>query len=101
MAFPVGAVASPRRIYGIGVSILGIGNLSYGVGQYVGGSQLPVVSLLQLVMGTTLVVIGGLVLSESDRLSTPDLSDRVLLAIGAVGGLVGAYMTVAGTVVLG
>jgi len=101
MAFPVSAAASPRRMYGIGVSILGIGNLSYGVGQYVGGSQLPVVSLLQLVMGTTLVVIGGLVVAGSDRLSPPDLSDRALLAIGAVGSLVGAYMTVVGIVLLG
>ncbi len=101
MAFPLRAAASPRRIYGIGVSILGTGNVSYGVGQYVGGSQLPVVSLLQLVMGTTLVVIGGLVIAGSDRLSPPDLSDRALLAIGTVGGLVGVYMTVAGAVVLG
>jgi len=101
MAFPVGAIASPRRIYGLGVLLLGIGNLSYGVGQFVTGSQLPVVSLLQLVMGTTLVAIGVLVLSDSDRLSPPGLSDRALLGIGVVGGLIGAYMTAVGAVVLG
>lgn len=101
MAFSVGSIASPRRIYGIGVLLLGVGNVSYGVGQYVAGSQLPVVSLLQLVMGTTLVVIGVLVLSDSDRLSPPGLSDRALLGIGVVGGLVGAYLTAAGAVVLG
>ncbi|MCU4718702.1 hypothetical protein [Halapricum hydrolyticum] len=100
MALPVETAKLPRRVYGAGLLVLGIGNLSYGVGQYVAGTQLPVLSLVQLVMGVTLFLIGGLVVVESDRLSTPDLSDRALLAIGVVGGVVGVYMTIAGIVVL-
>lgn len=103
MALPNGRLSerlSPRRIYGAGVLVLGVGNVLYGSGQFLGGSQLPVLSLVQLVMGVTLVVVGGLVLTDSDRLTTPELSERVLLAIGLVGGLVGVYMTLAGIVFL-
>ncbi|MFB6188258.1 MAG: hypothetical protein ABEI57_00070 [Halapricum sp.] len=91
---------SPRRVYGLGVSILGVGNLLYGLGQFVAGQQLPALSLVQLVMGVTLLGIGGLVLTDSDRLSPPDLSTRVLLAIGVVGALVGVYLALAGIVLL-
>lgn len=90
----------PRFVYGTGVLVLGVGNVCYGLGQFLAGSQLPTLSLIQLVMGATLIAIGGLVVTDSDRLSTPDLSDRVLLAIGLVGGLVGVYMTLAGIVLL-
>jgi MFS family permease len=91
---------SPRRVYGAGVLLLGVGNVLYGIGQFRGGSQLPSLSLVQLVMGVTLLAIGGLVLVDSDRLSAPDLSERVLFAIGIVGGLVGVYMILGGIVFL-
>jgi len=91
---------SPRLVYGAGVLVLGVGNVLYGLGQFLGGSQLPTLSLIQLVMGTTLIVVGWLVVTDSDRLSTPDLSERALVSIGLVGGLVGVYMTLAGIVLL-
>ncbi|QSG10656.1 putative membrane protein [Halapricum desulfuricans] len=100
MARSVGSVVVPRRLYGIGLLVLGVGNVSFGAGQYINGSQLPVLSLVQLVMGATLLAIGGLVVVDSDRLSTPDLSDRVLIAIGVVGTVVGLYMSIAGFVLL-
>jgi MFS family permease len=103
MALPDGRLSdrfSPRSVYGAGVFVLGVGNVCYGLGQFLNGSQLPTLSLIQLVMGTTLVLVGALVVTDSDRLSTPDLSERVLLAIGLVGGLVGLYMTLAGMVLL-
>jgi MFS family permease len=103
MALPNGSLSdrlSPRRVYGAGVLTLGVGNVLYGIGQFRGGSQLPLLSLVQLVMGVTLLVIGGLVVVDSDRLSAPELSDRVLFAIGVVGGLVGLYMILGGIVFL-
>jgi hypothetical protein len=103
MALPVERVQSlvaPRRIYGVGVAVLGLGNLSYGIGQVVAGEQLLELSLVQLVMGATLLAIGALVVTGSERLTPPDLSDRALTAIGVVGFFVGVYMLVGGLVLL-
>jgi len=83
-----------RRLYGIGVLVLGVGNVVFGAGQLVtSGIGTPVVGL---VLGIVLAGVGALVVAGSDRLAAPALSDRWLRVVGVVGLAVGALLLVNG-----
>jgi hypothetical protein len=85
-----------RFLYGIGLFVLGAGNAVFSAGQLLEGEMSRLLALLVGIMGVTLLGIGGLIAVDSDRVAAPSLSDRALLAIAAVGTLVGLFLGLGG-----
>ena len=81
-----------RLVYGVGVLVLGLGCLLFGTGQLLGGAMSRLVSMLFVIMGVTLAIIGSLVVTDSDRLSEPNLSDTALLLLGGVSAALGLFL---------
>lgn len=85
-----------RTLYGAGISVLGVGTGLFAVAQLLVGPQSTLFALLELVMAVTLVLLGVLALTDSDRLSEPTLSDRAQLLIGVLGTLLGLFLLLGG-----
>lgn len=85
-----------RRLYGVGILVLGLGTGLFAVAQLLVGPQSTLFSLVELIMAVTLVWIGSLVVTDSDRLSESTLSDRVQLLIGVLGTVLGLFLLLGG-----
>lgn len=89
-----------RRFYGIGVLVLGLGNFLFGVGQLLGGPQSWPLALVEMIAGLSLLTIGWLVVSDSDRISRSKLSDRLMLVVGGFGLLTGLFLGLGGVLLV-
>ena len=89
-----------RRFYGLGLFVLGVGNLLFGLGQLLGGPQPWYLALVELLAGGSLAVLGWLVLTDSERLSSTGLSDRLSVLVGAISLLFGLLLLLGGALLL-
>lgn len=89
-----------RRFYGVGILVLGLGNLLFGTAQLFGGLQAWYLAVLEVVAGIPLSVLGVLVLTDSDRLDGGTLSDRLMTVVGALALVVGLFMLAGGVLLL-
>ncbi|QGN07815.1 hypothetical protein Hrd1104_11215 [Halorhabdus sp. CBA1104] len=81
-----------RFRYGLGVLMLGLGNLSLGVSQQLFGEQPTVTIVLEVGVGAVLTVFGGLVVNNPERIDPDQLSPRVLKIVGWLGIVLGIGM---------
>ena len=80
--------------YGVGVVLLGLGNVAVGVTQLAFGGQTTVVIAMELVVGALLFGFGYAVLNNPDRIDPEQVSPRVLAVVGYVGIALGVGMLV-------
>jgi len=89
-----------RRFYGIGLFVLGAGNVLFGLGQLLGGPQPWYLAVVELLAGGPLMVLGWLVITDSERLSSTGLSDRLSILVGAFALLFGLFLLLGGALLL-
>jgi hypothetical protein len=83
-----------RFRYGLGVLMLGLGNLSLGISQQLFGDQPIVTIVLEIGIGVVLTLFGGLVVDSPERIDPEQLSPRILKIVGWVGIVLGIGMLV-------
>ena len=81
-----------RTRYGLGVAILGLGNLLVGVAQLLTGGELTLSIGLQFALGAILGVMGVAIVNNADSVDPEDTSPRMLTAVGWAGIVFGAGM---------
>ncbi|MFB6202572.1 MAG: hypothetical protein ABEI98_11265 [Halorhabdus sp.] len=83
-----------RFRYGLGVLLLGMGNVAVGFAGMVVDGQSTVSIGIELLIGVLLSLYGGAVISDPERVDPEQLSPRLMRAIGWVGIVLGAGMLV-------
>lgn len=83
-----------RLRYGVGVVVLGLGNVAVGLTQWAFGGQSTMVVAIEFVVGALLFGFGYAVVNDPDRVDTDEMSPRVLAFVGYVGITLGAGMLV-------
>ncbi|WP_136688879.1 hypothetical protein [Halorhabdus amylolytica] len=89
-----------RLRYGLGVLMLGLGNLTVGITQFVVGDQSTLIVVLELVVGVLLIGFGAAVVNNPDRLDADQISTRLFQAIGWIGIVLGGLMLVWSAIVV-
>lgn len=74
-----------RIRYGLGVFVLGIGNLAYGLALLTVGDQSTLFVALEIVLGLVMGGFGALVLTDPDRIDPEEISPRIMAVVGWVG----------------
>lgn len=83
-----------RILYATGLVTLGVGNLGYGIAQYLAASASVFVVGIEIVVGLGLCLIGVVTLREDEEAGIGRLSPRMERLIGWLGLFLGTLLIV-------
>lgn len=89
-----------RFRYGLGVLILGFGNVAYGIAEFTSGSQSMLFVALEVIIGILLAGFGIAILDEPDRIDPEKISPLQQKIVGWGGILLGIGLFVGAALLL-